>query len=145
THAWGFVRFFFNDDRTEANYTVDVKGIGQNVVIGADMHVGAPGSNGPLVRHLADGGFIVTAGRLTLTPTELAGFTSGNWYVVLKTVDHPEGEIRGQVVVPADFLPASPPAATPPAQRPAQPPSPAQAASAPGFIQPPSTGDAGLR
>jgi len=141
THAWGFVRFFFNDDRTEASYTVDVKGIGQNVVTGADMHAGAPGANGPAVRHLADGGFIVTAGHLTLTPAELAAFASGNWYVVLKTVDHPEGEIRGQVVVPADFLPGAAPTRAP-AQ---QPPAAAPPQASPGFIQPPSTGDAGLR
>src|SRR5687767_11412153 len=60
TPVYGYVRWFFNEDRSEADYTVDVKSVGNADVLGADIRAGAPGSNGPIVRHLADGGFIVT-------------------------------------------------------------------------------------
>jgi hypothetical protein len=144
THAWGFVRFFFNDDRSEANYTVDIKGYSGSAVTGADMRSGAPGEDGPVVFHLADGDFIVTSGHLRLTPEQLQAFVSGGWYVTLYTKFHPEGEIRGQVVVPDDFLPGAP------APRPASPapsnPGPSNpTGNGTGVILPPNTGDAGLR
>jgi hypothetical protein len=115
TRAWGFVRFFFNDERDAANYTVDVKGLPGVLVLGADIHRGAPGESGPIVKHLADGGFIVTAGRLRLTDDELAEMLEGMWYVSLKTVDHPEGELRGQIVLPTDFV-SRPLLLTPPSE-----------------------------
>jgi hypothetical protein len=143
THAWGFVRFFFNDDRTEANYTVDIKGYSNSAVTGADIRRGAPGENGPVVFHLTDGDFIVTSGRLTLTPGQLQQFVSGDWYVTLTTTFNPEGEVRGQIIVPDGFVPAG--AASP------RPPQPAVSGPAPnngsgtGVISPPNTGNAGLR
>lgn len=145
TGAWGFVRFFFSDDRLEADYTVDVKGLSGTLVYGADIHRGGPGTNGPVVKHLADGGFIVTSGHLSLTPEELDEVVSGGWYVSLKTRDHPGGELRGQITVPGGFVPGPPPPLPP--QAPARQPPPATdiAAPPPGpFIQPPDTGDAGL-
>ncbi len=109
TDAWGFVRFFFNDARTEADYTVDVKGVSSSIVTGADMFRGAPGTNGILVRHLADGGFLTFGGHMKLTPAELADFVNGAFYVELYTVEHPEGEMRGQVYIPSGFLPGTTP------------------------------------
>jgi hypothetical protein len=144
THAWGFVRFFFNEDRSEANYTVDIKGYSNSAVTGADIRSGAPGENGPVVFHLSDGDFIVTAGHMELTPEQLQGFVSGNWYVTLYTSFHPEGEVRGQIVVPAGFLPSGAAPPRPPAQQaPANPGNPGTAT--PGAILPPNTGDGGLR
>ena len=43
THAYGFVRFFFNEDRSEADYTVDIKGYSYNAVTGAAIRAGVPG------------------------------------------------------------------------------------------------------
>jgi hypothetical protein len=167
TGAWGFVRFFFNEDRTEADYTVDVKGLSDSLVSGADLRFGPPGVQGPVVRHLADGNFIVTSGRLRLNAAELADFVAGNYYVVLYTKEHPDGELRGQVYVPGGFVPgtaatgsgrdfAGIPAPTGPSQSaevvapvelvaPVQVAPPPEQAPAPrGLITPPNTGDAGL-
>ena len=143
THAWGFVRFFFNDDRSEANYTVDIKGYSGTAVTGADIRSGEPGNNGPLVFHLTDGDFIVTSGQMKLTPDQLQEFVSGGWYVTLSTLFHPDGEMRGQIVVPDGFLPGGG-AAPPPAQPAPANPAPANPGT-PGAISPPNTGDAGLR
>jgi hypothetical protein len=148
THAWGFVRFFFNDDRTEANYTVDIKGYSGSAVTGAEIRRGAPGESGPVLFKLSGADFIVASGHLRLTPEQLQGFVSGNWYVTLSTSFHPDGEVRGQIVVPESFLTGAPaPRPEPPA--PSQPP-PAVLPTAPepgtpGPISPPNTGDGGLR
>jgi hypothetical protein len=114
TVAYGFVRFFFDESRLNADYTVDVKGLSTNLVTGADIRRGARGVEGPVVKHLADGGFIVTAGKLKLTQAELEEMLTGNWYVELRSLQNPEGELRGQITLPAGFLPAPPEAPTPP-------------------------------
>ncbi|HXH22064.1 MAG TPA: CHRD domain-containing protein [Dehalococcoidia bacterium] len=154
TGAWGFVRFFFSEDRLEADYTVDVKGISGTLVEGADLRYGPPGGEGPVVRHLAGSGFIVTSGRLHLTPEELADLVAGNYYVTVYTKDHPGGELRGQVYVPPGFLPgttpngtersfAGIPAPTEPGPAPAPAPEPSVAPPR-ASITPPNTGEAGL-
>ena len=160
TRTWGFVRFFFSDDRLSAEYNVDVKGLSYNIVLGADIHRGAPGVNGPVVKHLADGGFLVTSGRLTLTRAELDEMAGGGWYVSLKSEAHPDGEIRGQIVLPPGFLsqgevapprPIAPPvdfdpgasSEHPPAGEASPPPAAPPTVSGPRIV-PPSTGDGGL-
>jgi len=172
TGAWGFVRFYFDEDRTEADYTVDVKGLSGSLVAGADLRFGAPGVEGPVVRHLADGGFIVTSGRLRLSPSEHDDFIAGNYYVTLYTQEHPDGELRGQVYVPSGFLPGTTPNGTEPTfagipapvlpaivpSTQAEPPGEAALQAAPDaavasdaeppsprfVIRPPNTGDGGL-
>ena len=155
THSYGFVRFFFNEDRTEADYTLDVKGYSNTAVTGVAIRAGAPGENGPVVFNLSDGNFIVTAGHLTLAPQQLETFASGAWYVTLTTTFHPEGEMRGQIVVPSNFLsgiggaayapPSSPPAQIPSAPLPTPTPAAPPASGGGGLFQPPNTGDGGLR
>jgi CHRD domain-containing protein len=163
TGAWGFVRFFFNDARTEADYTVDVKGISSSLVTGADLFRGPPGANGSLVRHLAEGGFLTYGGHLKLTPSEAQDFASGAFYAVLYTTRHPEGELRGQVYVPCGFFGPPPPGCSdpqfagiaapvelhsqgggasnvlpgPPPPGPPDPPPPANVGPPPGRVEPP--------
>jgi hypothetical protein len=141
TVAWGFVRFFFSDDRMSADYTVDVKGISQTLVLGADLHAGRAGENGPVVTHLADGLFIVTAGKIKFSVEDINEMIAGNRYVSLKTKMHPEGEIRAQIVLPANFL-GNPPAPSAPGAP--APQNPAPPAAAPPRLTPPNTGDGGL-
>ena len=158
TVGWGFFRFFFNEDRTAAEVTVDIKGLAGDAVTSADIHRGAPGQTGPVVKHLADGGFIVTSATVTFTKAELEDMAAGNWYISLKTVNHPEGELRGQIEPPAGFLPTAaappPPPAAVPNQAPemapppvvqAAPVAPVVPAGVGVIIRPPDTGSAGLR
>ena len=42
------------------------------------------------------------AGQATLTPEQADQFTAGRWYVNVHTQANPGGEIRGQVVPPAE-------------------------------------------
>jgi hypothetical protein len=116
--GWGFVRFFFAQDRLSADYTVDVKGFSGSIVLGADIRRGLRGVNGPVIRHLADGGFITMGNHITFTQSDLEDMAKGGWYATLYTALHPEGEMRGQIILPADFRPVpqvaspSPPLAT---------------------------------
>jgi hypothetical protein len=150
TNIYGFIRFFFNDSLTEADVTVDVKGISNSGVTGADIRAGKPGTNGPVVFHLSDGDFIVTSTHIRLTPADLEHMVNGDWYGVLYTSFHPNGEIRGQIALPPSAIGASPP--PPPAptatQAPVVPPAGPPPTAVPptgGGIRPPNTGDAGLR
>jgi hypothetical protein len=154
TSIYGFLRFFFNDTMTEADVTVDVKGVSNTGVTGADIRAGKPGTNGPVVFHLSDGDFIVTSTRIKLTPADLQHMVNGDWYGVLYTSYHPQGEIRAQLNLPPEAVGASPP--PPPAHTSTQaplapPPGPAPTAVPPttggggAVISPPNTGSAGLR
>jgi hypothetical protein len=148
TQAWGFVRFFFNADRSEADYTVDVKTLSNTLVAGADIQRGRPGENGPVVHHLADGDFIVIGGHLKLTQADIEEMASGDWYVTVKTYARPDGEIRGQVEVPPNFLVGTPtPTATATVSATPRPAVRTPLAGGTGggtAITPPNTGDAGL-
>ena len=76
---------------------------------GAFIHgPGAPGSNGPLIRDLGRRG--VTPGpdatlafawvnNFTVTQTQVEELLSGLWYVRVTSIAHPEGEIRGQIIL----------------------------------------------
>ena len=39
------------------------------------------GSNGPIIQHLADGGFITTGGHMNFSPADLDDMAKGGWYV----------------------------------------------------------------
>jgi hypothetical protein len=149
TSIYGFLRFFFNESMTEADVTVDVKGVSGSAVMGADIRAGKPGTNGSVVFHLTDGDFIVTSAHIKLTPADLEHMVNGDWYGVLYTTFHPNGEIRAQISLPASAIGASP---TPPIAPtatvnilPTVPQPTSVPASTGGGIRPPNTGDGGLR
>jgi len=152
TSIYGFLRFFFNDTMTEADVTVDVKGVSNSGVTGADIRAALPGANGPVVFHLSDGDFIVTSAHIKLTPADLQHMVNGDWYGVLYTTYHPQGEIRAQLNLPPDAVGASPPPPPAATQAPAAPPPLSAAPTAVpltsgggAVISPPNTGTAGLR
>jgi len=61
------------------------------------------GHNGPVAIWLTKKGEPVKSpinGRATLSPKEATEFEAGDWYINVRTKDHPEGEVRGQVVPP---------------------------------------------
>jgi hypothetical protein len=134
--SYGFVRFFFNDARTEADYTVDVKGLSNSLVSGADLYAGLPGTRGTLVRHLADGGFIVTAGHMSFTPANWASMAAGEWYVQVTSTLNPEGAMRGPILLPPGFF-STIPGYTPGLPQPSFPPQPPVTVPAQPILAPP--------
>jgi hypothetical protein len=73
--------------------------------IGAHIHSGARGSNGPVVFPLAvaldgdrrGGSFAAEANTLTLTEEQVAALRQGLYYVNVHTETNPAGEIRGRL------------------------------------------------
>jgi hypothetical protein len=39
-------------------------------------------------------------GQATLTPDQARQFADGEWYINIDTQNHPEGEVRGQIITP---------------------------------------------
>lgn len=72
---------------------------------GAHIHLGAPGTNGPVIADLMDFGNFVQeengvrriGNDFIFTGDNLEAFLSGNTYINIHTTDHPSGEVRGQI------------------------------------------------
>ena len=63
----------------------------------------APGKNaGPALPIIKQGGAIKgpMKGKATLTSAQAKEFVAGDWYINVHTKAHPDGEIRGQVILP---------------------------------------------
>jgi CHRD domain len=73
-------------------------------VTGAGFHGPAqPSKNGPSAIALIKQGSPVEnpiTGQATLTPDQARQFADGEWYINIDTQNHPEGEVRGQVITP---------------------------------------------
>lgn len=113
TDASGEATFQLSPDRNSLSYTLTVGDISQVFV--AHIHLGAAGTNGPVVVFLygptaPTGEVDGTLASGTITATNLTGpltgqnlsalidaLTTGMAYVNVHTVPHPGGEIRGQV------------------------------------------------
>jgi hypothetical protein len=67
----------------------------------AHIHIGAPGEAGPVVFNLEvvnpDARSGTVGGVLTLSAEQVQEFRDGLYYVNIHTVDHPAGELRGQL------------------------------------------------
>jgi hypothetical protein len=67
----------------------------------AHIHIGAPGEAGPVVFDLevvsADARSGTVGGALTLSDAQVQAFRDGLYYVNIHTVEHPGGELRGQL------------------------------------------------
>ena len=65
----------------------------------AHIHIGAPGTNGPVIVTLVEqpGNVWVVPGDTRLTPEQLRAFKQGNLYFNAHTPAFPGGEIRGQI------------------------------------------------
>ncbi|MCA9759432.1 MAG: CHRD domain-containing protein [Candidatus Eisenbacteria bacterium] len=59
---------------------------------------GAQGTNGPVLYDVVSGPFWLTTGTVSVSPAHCEWFDAGEIYIVITTYDHPDGEIRGQVI-----------------------------------------------
>jgi hypothetical protein len=62
----------------------------------------APGKNSGPVIPISHGGAVKSPmkGKATLTPAQAKELAAGDWYINLHTKGHPDGEVRGQVMLP---------------------------------------------
>jgi hypothetical protein len=108
--ATGEAKAVLQDDNT-LRINLVFGGLASNVT-GAALHTGASSENGPAaapldVRRNQTVGSLVDT-ELTLTDDVAASVRAGNAYIVVATVDHPSGAIRGQLIPQPVRLPATP-------------------------------------
>jgi hypothetical protein len=108
--ATGEAKAVLEDDNT-LRINLVFGGLASNVT-GAELHTGASSENGPAVAPLdvrenqTVGSLVDT--EVTLTADVAASVRAGNAYIVVTTVDHPSGAIRGQLIPQPVRLPETP-------------------------------------
>jgi hypothetical protein len=103
TSGTGTANLTYNSATREVTWSVTYSGLSGDPTM-AHFHDGAQGDNGPVMIWLSKKGAPVSSpitGQAKLTAAQAKQFTSGMWYINIHTKEHPAGEIRGQVVVPA--------------------------------------------
>jgi hypothetical protein len=116
-------RFTYDTDTKELTYVVTISGISDNQVTAAHIHLGAAGTNGPVVYPLSAETFAITSGSISLTDEDVANLAAGDFYLNVHSTFAPGGFARAQIVFPGLT---------------------ADAGASTGDVTPPSTGDAGL-
>lgn len=106
TTASGQAIMSYDDVSKLFNLAVYEVGISQSDIVGAHIHVGAPGVNGPVIYDL-DGGASWSGGGVIFSRFITGGLfpaaheahlLAGNTYINIHTPAHPGGEIRGQLI-----------------------------------------------
>ncbi len=100
THATGTGRFSLDATRTQLSYelthTVEAP-------TGAHLHLGIAGESGEVMLSLmASPG--VLSGTVPVTTEQARLIEEGRAYVDIHSAEHPDGEIRGQVVLPGEIV-----------------------------------------
>lgn len=111
--------FQLNADETVLTYEVRIFGIDPTDITEAHLHVGPRGFNGPVVLFLTNGPPPEPVLKGTLTAADLlpnadvsvttfaefvAALKAGEVYANVHTVEHPGGEIRGQIQAPITLV-----------------------------------------
>jgi hypothetical protein len=84
-------------------WSVTYSGLSSAVTM-AHFHTGAQGQNGKPALWLTKRGSEVASpitGQAKLTAAQAKQLKDGDWYINVHTKDHPAGEVRGQVTLPA--------------------------------------------
>ncbi len=71
--------------------------------LAAHIHKGVAGMDGPPVHSLVPLGATMH-GTIALTEADAADLVQGRWFVNIHTTDNPDGEIRGQLLMPGEVL-----------------------------------------
>ncbi|MFQ5341158.1 MAG: CHRD domain-containing protein [Anaerolineae bacterium] len=107
TGAGGQATFVLSADQTQLSYRVTAENIED--VTAVHIHRGGPGENGPILFELFDGAGTFDpdnpiSGAVEMSATDVDELLSGDLYVNAHTDEHPDGEIRGQIIAftPAD-------------------------------------------
>jgi hypothetical protein len=106
--ATGEAKAILEDDNT-LRINLVFGGLASDVT-GAELHAGASSENGPTVAPLdvRENQTVSSLVDTELTDDVAASMRAGNAYILVTTVDHPSGAIRGQLIPQPVRLPESP-------------------------------------
>jgi hypothetical protein len=99
TSAGGSGRLEVNDTTGAATGSLTITTAPTSTVIAAHVYQGPRGANGGIVVVLENSGpgvWSVPVGK-ALSPAQINTFTAGGLYFNVRTAEHPNGEIRGQI------------------------------------------------
>lgn len=108
-----FIRYTFDDVTRKLTYFVTVSGLNAESVIGAHLHRGARGVNGPIIYPLSNTGFIQVSGEVTIAEADMADIRAGNFYFNVHSKEFPGGFARAQFILPSAGAAAQAAAALP--------------------------------
>ena len=103
TSGAGKAHLTYDPDSKVVTWSISFEGLSSPTTMAHFHGPAAAGANAPVTIWLTKKGEPVTSpikGEATLTPDQAQQFTEGLWYINVHSKDHPDGEIRGQVVSP---------------------------------------------
>ncbi|MBI5762167.1 MAG: CHRD domain-containing protein [Planctomycetes bacterium] len=109
SNAFASISFVIDGATLDYSISIAARGVTQANLIGAAIHVGAPGQIGPMIIDLGPGAQwqdmqgIGISRMITGAPFPaqyLSALQQGQTYVNLRTMAFPQGEVRGQLTVP---------------------------------------------
>lgn len=104
--ATASARFTYDEHTRTITWDMDYSGIRSAVTAAQLRGPALPGKNGRLLVRMsskASKGVQITSpvkGQAVLSSRQEKALVAGNIYVLLDTTDHPNGELRGQLLVP---------------------------------------------
>lgn len=103
TNASGIGTFMLNNNRDTISINMSIIG---SSATSAGIYIGSEGSSGTLLIDLTNdliGNSICTSLTGNVLLDNLSDFLKGNLYLQLSTIDHPNGELRGQILLASDW------------------------------------------
>jgi hypothetical protein len=101
TRGSGYFDAVYRPSTKVLEYRLNVVGLTSPMVMGYLHGPAAPGENVPKVSPINIPIYYYGSGvwdGVTLTSEQAAQVVAGQWYVNVMTTDHPDGEIRGQIM-----------------------------------------------
>jgi hypothetical protein len=95
TKAGGWSTFMLNGDKT-LTYFLNNQGLSGTA---AHIHDGSAGQNGKVLFNLSGGPDIYSGTTIALTDDQISKLRGDDLYVDVATTNHPDGEIRGQILM----------------------------------------------
>jgi len=102
----GIAEFLVDTTANRLRYVVNVTGMSMPST-GWHIHTGGAGFNGGVLIDLSDPGPVpsnAVSGARPITAASVADLEAGRWYVNVHSAANPAGEIRGQILRPAERL-----------------------------------------
>ncbi|MGD9885090.1 MAG: CHRD domain-containing protein [Reyranella sp.] len=99
SRAWGYFEAVYRPSTKVLEYRLNLVGLSSPITMGYLQGPAGPGENAQQVAPINIPIYDYTIwDGVTLTEQQAAEVLAGRWYVNVLTVNHPDGEVRGQIM-----------------------------------------------